>query len=261
MAWISVHEQVVGGKLRSLAKEIGCSQNEALGMLVRLWLWGINNNVSPYGKIVSASKEDLADILNVGIDRRYESENAVEAMINTHWIDNSDGSLYIHDWEEWQKQWYKAMRVREADKERKAKERENRRERNKVALYPEPACEKVDLDRTELSEDPAKGKKSAYTNGFELFWNAYPRKIGKGEAYKCYLARLKDGWNPEELLQAAREYASAAAREHTELRFIKHPKTFLSASTPFADYVKNVKERPQEREDLDAMYAEWGGSK
>lgn len=29
MAWISVHEQVIGGKLRNLAKEIGCSQNEA----------------------------------------------------------------------------------------------------------------------------------------------------------------------------------------------------------------------------------------
>ena len=28
MAWISVHEQVIGGKLRNLAKEIGCSQNE-----------------------------------------------------------------------------------------------------------------------------------------------------------------------------------------------------------------------------------------
>ena len=43
MAWISVHEQVIGGKLRNLAKEIGCSQNEALGLLIRLWLWGINN--------------------------------------------------------------------------------------------------------------------------------------------------------------------------------------------------------------------------
>ena len=43
MAWISVHEQVIGGKLRSLAKEIGCSQNEALGILIRLWLWAINN--------------------------------------------------------------------------------------------------------------------------------------------------------------------------------------------------------------------------
>ena len=32
MAWISVHEQVIGGKLRNLAKEIGCSQNEALGI-------------------------------------------------------------------------------------------------------------------------------------------------------------------------------------------------------------------------------------
>ena len=49
MAWISVHEQVVGGKLRTLAKELNCSQNEALGMLVTLWLWGINNADSESG--------------------------------------------------------------------------------------------------------------------------------------------------------------------------------------------------------------------
>ena len=54
MAWISVHEQVVGGKLRTLAKELNCSQNEALGMLVTLWLWGINNADSE-GKIISLS--------------------------------------------------------------------------------------------------------------------------------------------------------------------------------------------------------------
>ena len=41
--WISVHDNVIGGKLRKLAKEIGCSQNEALGLLIRLWLWGLNN--------------------------------------------------------------------------------------------------------------------------------------------------------------------------------------------------------------------------
>ena len=54
MAWISVHEQVIGAKLRSLAKEIGCSQNEALGLLVRLWLWGINN-ANKEGQIVRTS--------------------------------------------------------------------------------------------------------------------------------------------------------------------------------------------------------------
>ena len=41
MAWISVHKEVIGTKLRLLAKKIGGSQNEALGILVRLWLWAM----------------------------------------------------------------------------------------------------------------------------------------------------------------------------------------------------------------------------
>ena len=62
MAWISVDQKMVGGKLRKLYKAIGCSQNEAMGMLVGLWLWGIDN-ADADGLIVSAEREDIADVL------------------------------------------------------------------------------------------------------------------------------------------------------------------------------------------------------
>ena len=62
MAWISVHEQVTSGKLRRLAKELRCSQNEVLGMLVKFWLWGISN-ADRYGYIEGTDKEDIADVL------------------------------------------------------------------------------------------------------------------------------------------------------------------------------------------------------
>lgn len=46
MAWVSVHDNVIGGKLRELAKEIGCTQEEALGILVSLWIWGLTTPTS-----------------------------------------------------------------------------------------------------------------------------------------------------------------------------------------------------------------------
>lgn len=121
MAWISVHEQVVGGKLRTLAKELNCSQNEALGMLVTLWLWGINNADSE-GKIIGATRADIAKVLYVGLNEEIDPLKAVDALITTGWID-LDTDLYLHDWGEWQEQWYKAMTAREKDKERKRRER------------------------------------------------------------------------------------------------------------------------------------------
>ena len=42
VAWVSVHDNVIGGKLRELAKEMGCTQEEALGILVSLWIWSLN---------------------------------------------------------------------------------------------------------------------------------------------------------------------------------------------------------------------------
>ena len=67
LAWISVHDHVAGGKLRELAKDIGCSQKEALGILVSLWLWGLNN-ADRTGKLRSCDRTDIAEeVLSKGI--------------------------------------------------------------------------------------------------------------------------------------------------------------------------------------------------
>ena len=264
VAWISVHEQVIGVKLRNFAKKLGCSQNEALGLLVRFWLWGIHN-ANADGLIESATKEDVAnDALNAGIDKRYQALDAVEAMIATGWIDFQDGCLCIHDWKEWQKQWYKAVSIRNYDNERKARQRNQRKEQqeqNAAADNPGEAAPKKG-DSPESGKDaappPAKKAKNDYPTGFEEFWAAYPqgRRVGKGEAYKNYNARLKDGWSPEELLEAARNYAQETARRHTEPQYIKHPKTFLSADTPFTDFLPQ-RAAPEQRLDEEDPFAEW----
>lgn len=253
MAWISVHEQVIGAKLRSLAKEIGCSQNEALGLLVRLWLWGINN-ANKEGQIVGASKEDVAEVLTVGIDTRVTAEAVVDALIKTSWIDLENG-LYIHDWEEWQEQWYKAIEVREKNAARKREERRRKRTASSqiTEKEPEEAQNKGmedDLPSPKLNiphkEEPKRQTEaSEYPEGFNQFWEVYPKKVGKGEAYKKYKARINSGWTPEELLEAAKNYNNKIIRERTEKQYIKHPKTFLSDTEPFTDFLPRKEESPK----------------
>lgn len=80
-------------------------------------------------------------------------------------------------------------------------------------------------------------KDKTYMCAFESFWKAYPRKKEKAKAYKCYQARLKDGFSEQELLNAAIEYARECKERKTDERYIKLGATFLSASTPFADYI------------------------
>ena len=102
-----------------------------------------------------------------------------------------------------------------------------------------------------------KQKKSGnYSTEFECFWEVYPRKSDKGEAYKKYLTRLKDGWSPEQLLTAAKKYRAQIVTNRTDQKYIKLCKTFLSDTTPFADYLTKT-ERQGVSNDSENPYAEW----
>ena len=100
MAWISVDQKVLGGKLRKTFKDIGCSQSEALGILVSLWLWAIDNT-DPDGLIVGADRSDVAEQIRVGVIN-LDPEEVVDKLVSNGWIDEPEpGKIYIHDWFEW----------------------------------------------------------------------------------------------------------------------------------------------------------------
>ena len=122
MAWIAVHEQIDGTKLRQLKKAVGCSKAEAIGILVMLWIWGLDN-ADRCGFIKAADREDLAEVFASGLSRKLSPESVVEALIKTGWIDEEDDRLSLHDWDVWQEQWYKALDKREKDRDRKRKEK------------------------------------------------------------------------------------------------------------------------------------------
>ena len=86
--------------------------------------------------------------------------------------------------------------------------------------------------------------KDKYICAFDEFWKNYPRKKDKARAYKCYMARLKDGYTEEQLLTACKNYASECAQNKTEERYIKHGATFLSINEPFLDYLKGETNDP-----------------
>lgn len=92
--------------------------------------------------------------------------------------------------------------------------------------------------KPEIKETESKKAIESYSSGFEEFWKVYPRKADKGQAYKKYNARIRDGFQPEELLRAAELYAIQCRKERTEEKFIKQGKTFLGDATPFLDFLQ-----------------------
>ena len=246
MAWISVHETIKGPKLREFRKQLGCSEFEATGVLIYLWLWGLDNATKD-GLILSADEDDIVQFISyAGAGCSLEPKKIVKALFDSGWLDWTESGIYIHDWDVWQEQWYKVKENRERDARRK---RESRR--HKPVIEPTtdaPADSPVDVppdsppEVPQTPETPPQGEGEkpqdpAYPTPFEDWWTVYPRKIEKGYAYKKYQARRKDGYSDAELLEAARNYAAQCKKLKTEKQYIKHPKTFLSESLPFLDFI------------------------
>lgn len=246
MAWISVEQTLIGKKLRVLAKDIGCSQNEAIGILINLWLWGMDN-ASMDGLMDGADIENIALAIKPCLSKELDPEDVVWKLIENRWIDFDGKELFIHDWEEYRCYYNKYV----SEKKRHSK-------RQREYLVRKRAAEKDDtqpkeqIEQQEEMEVPKEKqvKKSSYTSSFEELWSVYPRKKDKGNAYKKYKARLNDGWSEEELLEAVVGYAEECKKNRTDEKYIKHASTFFSETTPFVDYLKKKENVIQaERED------------
>lgn len=93
----------------------------------------------------------------------------------------------------------------------------------------------------EYDSDNENDIKNKYSCAFEALWAAYPRKKEKANAYKCYKARLADGFSEDELMTAVKRYADECKARGTEARYIKLGSTFLGPNTPFQDYIGDYK--------------------
>ncbi len=80
-------------------------------------------------------------------------------------------------------------------------------------------------------------KNNIYPSSFNEFWQNYPRKQDKAQAYKCYKARLNDGYTESQLLEACINYAAECDHDKREKKYIKVGSTFLSVNEPFVDYL------------------------
>ena len=77
----------------------------------------------------------------------------------------------------------------------------------------------------------SKKKAAGYSEDFERFWKAYPKRVNKGQAWKTWekLRKAKELPAIEELCRAVRWRKIADDWEKDDGRFIPHPSTWLNA--------------------------------
>jgi hypothetical protein len=101
------------------------------------------------------------------------------------------------------------------------------------ALPPIPLIETSDIETSELKDisppSPSfgfAGKGRGGAEGFERFYQVFPRKAGRGAARKAWEKAIKAA-DPEAIIAGAERYAVERAGQ--EPRFTAHPSTWLNA--------------------------------
>lgn len=190
MAWISVHQDVDGGKLRRLYQTIGCSKFEALGILNFLWFWGLKN-ADETGLVEDADLSVLSRYLyGCGEGSTLDMDHVAQALADTGWVDLVENGFVLHDWDTWQEQWYKLQRTRKNDAERKRRQRLAEAQKIKqepeqqLTLQPEVPVEPPKPEKPKKKE-PEKQKYAEFVQMTKANYDRLIEMYGKEFADTC----------------------------------------------------------------------------
>lgn len=254
MAWIESHQSLrAHPKTRRLARRLGVSIPEAIGILHCLWWWSLD-----YAEDGNLDQFDADDIA-AGCEWSGDSEYLVGSLIESGFLDA--GPVRVHDWGTYVG---RLIEQREGNRQR-ARESYERRKANNTSTKASadslradcaestglPTNQQDRTNRTNQTTPTNKATTSASANDevlsdevegrdflhpFDLFIAVYPR-IGNEDATREALRTLvAQGVEPGALVYAARQYAEEVKGDCREAKFIKLAKNFLNEGL-WKDYI------------------------
>ena len=164
MAWIESHQELAQHpKTKRFARAAGVDIPTAIGHLHLLWWWCMD-----YAQDGNLSKWEATDIADA-VHWEGEPGKLLTNLVDSRFIDNTNGLLCVHDWDDYTG---KLMDVRRKDKERKRKARENLR----MSAVTEPNQTKPDQTQDDIT------KTQHNEQLWHVFWSGYPKKTCEDEA-------------------------------------------------------------------------------
>ncbi len=95
MAWMELHQTMARHrKTLCLANTLKISRREAIGILVDLWTWGIDN-ADKNGLLLNLGPPDIATALDWPLKK---CDVLVEAFVGAGYIDLTEPGYVLHDW-------------------------------------------------------------------------------------------------------------------------------------------------------------------
>jgi hypothetical protein len=76
---------------------------------------------------------------------------------------------------------------------------------------------------------------------FDEFWDKYPRKHDRNNAYKCFTEKLNKGTKSSDLIAATSGYGNYCSSNKINMVYIKYPCNFLSEDQFYEEYIGYTK--------------------
>jgi hypothetical protein len=120
MAWIEVHQSLPKHrKTLRLAALLQCDCHTAVGLLIFLWTWALDN-VPASGSLGDLWPEEIANIAGWAGD----ADVLVSALVTAGWIDKREDGYALHDWQDYAG---RLIEAREAERKRSQRRRADQR--------------------------------------------------------------------------------------------------------------------------------------
>ena len=240
MAWYEAHQTLSKHpKTLKLASLINCERRYAVGLLHDLFTWGLDA-AKKDGTLPGLDEKEIASALDFS---GKKGKTIVAALVESGYLEMQEGTYKIHDWYDYAG---KLADQREDAKRRKDewKERKKNAERtvpeqfqNSSVTVPE---RERNAERTPLPYPtvPYQNNNNIHTNarartredeqddGFQKFWDAYPRKSGDiRQAFIAYQHAIDLKATPEMLIEAIKAQTDGVTPE--DLHFLPSPEKWL----------------------------------
>lgn len=189
MAWLQSHQQLrEHPKTKRAARTLGVSIPTMVGHLHLLWWWALDHALD--GDLSRFDADDLADA--AGWDG--DPDLLVSALVEcgpkgtAGFCDRIGGALVLHDWDEYGGKYQKRVsNARKGAKARWDKERSDQPEHAGAMLEHSDSKGGRNAEERRGEEKRKQSWSSAMTDGgFDEFWKAWPRKIGKAKARQAW---------------------------------------------------------------------------
>ena len=198
-----------------ISEYLDISPETVLGHLIRFWIWVDYQQQNCNG--LSVTKKS--------IDRITRMQNFADAMINCGWLIENNGNLSIpnFDFHNGNTAKTRATTYKRVKKHRNDNVTVEPLQKEDIRVTREE--KRRDLNTSTKPKRNIKEKKDSLPDpSFLIFYESYPRHIGKSSAEKAW----KKIRSSEEVMEGLERWKQYWDSERTEQRFIPYPATWLN---------------------------------